>query len=234
MNKIILETFNKIDTKGKKRKLAKTQCPDCGLIKEVRFDSVKSSETTCCRSCLNLRRDKKPEEDKFNALEHYHSVPGRCTSIYNAQKMRSIKYGWAPPSYTRLELQEWMEAQLNCKKLFNDWEKSNYSKDYSPSVDRLDDYKPYSLNNIRLVPWHINNEKMRQDVKKGTNAKKLHGVIQLDLDKNIINKFHSLKEAERQTSIHSGSISRAARKKQTAGGFFWETLYNKPSNRPAI
>ena len=42
------------------------------------------------------------------------------------------------------------------KILFNEWELSGYNRRLTPSVDRIDSKKGYSLDNIRFVQFHEN------------------------------------------------------------------------------
>ena len=111
------------------------------------------------------------------------------------------------PSYSNVELREWILRQPNFDLLYNDWVKSGYKKELRPSVDRLDDYQGYFFGNIRLC---------------GKNNKKSRSVYQIDLDGNIVKEFYSAKQAERDGIAGHQNISAAChgRLKKT-GGFIW-------------
>jgi hypothetical protein len=47
----------------------------------------------------------------------------------------------------------------NFYELYNNWIDSGYKKSDKPSVDRIDDYKGYSFDNIQLMTWKENNKK---------------------------------------------------------------------------
>lgn len=221
MDQIILEYTSQI-VGDRKRKLAVVECPDCSEQRTVRVDSLKVNKTTCCRSCLNLRRPTKPEEELFNYKEYYRSKEGKLAHMYQAQKLRSKEKGWKQPDYTQKELIDWAMKQDLYHNLYADWKDSNYQKSLAPSIDRIDDYKPYSLDNIQLMTWDSNNTKGSYYQKIGKNQKNSKAVHQFDLDGNFIQEFHSLKDAERQTGVNNATISRACRKPQcTAGGFRW-------------
>lgn len=69
-------------------------------------------------------------------------------------------------------------------------------------------------------------EKLPPIQKQNRSRKGIGGkaVIQLDLNGNIINHFHSLNEAENETGINATSISKVINGHiKTAGGFVWET-----------
>lgn len=203
-------------------------CELCQKSLHLREDSIKHREHIYCRSCTNRVRAKYPQL----ADKAYHTIGGRISGIYSSQVKRSQKYGWDLPSYTREELLDWVVKQPNYQELMNEWQLSNYSRDKSPSIDRLDDYKPYSFSNIRLVSWDVNNQRGRDDKVNGINSKTLTAVKQYDLDGNLINEYHSIMQAQRKTGIHNTNIYNAARgfrlvnnqqkRVLTAGGFKWE------------
>jgi hypothetical protein len=104
------------------------------------------------------------------------------------------------------------------------WVESGYNTKFVPSIDRLDDYKPYTFDNIQLTTWVYNDNKHKSDRKLGVNNKINQGVIQYQLGE-IINQFHSLMEAERQTGICHSNISKCINGKAgTAGGYSWEKI----------
>ena len=231
MTKLILkEAYRKVG----KRTYSLVQCPTCSSTRDVRVDALKDQESTLCRSCVNRARPKKDIADKFNRLNHYHTLEGHITSIWNGQRQRSKRNGWAEPAYSREELIEWVRNQPNASDLYTAWELSGYEKNRAPSIDRLDDYKPYSFDNIRLVDWETNNKKGRESQIAGDNTKNCKAVRQLDLNGNVIAEFHSIMDAQRQTGVNNSHIYNACRGyrmsngKQktvlTAGGFKWQLI----------
>ncbi len=205
-------------------------CELCNKSLHLRGDSIKHREHIYCRSCTNRNRAKYPQV----ADKTYHTIGGRVSVLYTSQVSRSNKYGWESPNYTRDELLDWVTSQENYEQLFNDWKDSGYSRDKSLSIDRLDDYKPYSFDNIRLVTWEENNQKGRADKVTGINTKGLTPVRQLDLDGNVIAEYHSIMAAQRQTGVNNSHIYNACKGyrmmngKQktvlTAGGFKWQFI----------
>ena len=227
MTKLVLkEAYRKVGI----RTYSLVQCPSCSSTRDVRVDALKDQGSTLCRSCVNRARTKYPQV----ADKTYHTIGGRVSVLYSSQVKRSKKYGWNLPTYTRDELLDWVVNQPNYEQLFNDWKDSGFSRDSSLSVDRLDDYKPYSFDNIRLVTWEVNNQKGRADKVAGINTKGLTQVRQLDLNGNVIAEFHSTMAAQRQTGVYHSHIHNACRGyrvangKQknvlTAGGFKWQFM----------
>jgi len=96
---------------------------------------------------------------------------GLISRFYNHQLERCRTRGHTAPTYSKDELGFWVNSQENFEDLFCSWENSGYLKSLKPSIDRLDDYKSYTLENIQLVTWEQNNKKKgREDTKSG----KLH------------------------------------------------------------
>ena len=184
------------------------KCTKCGVVKPLAVFSVKANGKahSWCKGCCNesVRRISRTKE-------------GVVTKIYSAQKFKSIKRGHVPPLYTKQELKDWLFSQENFHVIHLEWVSSNYNTDLKPSVDRLDDYKPYSFDNIRLVTWKENRTKSHSDTFNGKNRKLLTGVIRSD---GV--KFYSTRQAGRETETsHQGISSCCSGKQKTAGGYGW-------------
>lgn len=151
-----------------------------------------------------------------------HTKKGIVTTMYADQRKRSKHNEYNLPSYTKEEFKEWLFGQPNFDQLYENWVKNEFKKDFKPSVDRLDDYLPYSFKNIRLVTFRENYKKSHLDVKLGINNKKNKEVHQYTKEGTYINSFHSSQEAERSTKIpHQNIVSNCLGKRNTAGGFKW-------------
>ena len=150
------------------------------------------------------------------------TIPGLISNIYNNQKQNSKRRGHSSPSYSQDELKDWLFKQLNFNELYQQWEKSNFKKDFAPSCDRIDDYKGYSLDNIKLTYWKKNSDRFGQDMMKGINTKQCLSVLQYDLDGNFIKEYYSISQAKRETKISgiAGVVSHNPSK--TAGNFVWK------------
>ena len=107
-------------------------------------------------------------KDKVSARNKRHREENRYTEffltgrIYNDQGSNSKVRGHQPPAYTLEEFREWFAVQSNKAKLWKAWEESGYDKWSAPSVDRLDQTKGYSFDNIELVDYKTNDARERQ------------------------------------------------------------------------
>lgn len=142
----------------------------------------------CCRSCSILRE-----------ATYRRSEKGVIKRIYNDQRKSSKLRGHAPPNYSLSEFSTWVFSQNNFKSIYNSWVESNYEHLMTVSCDRLDDYKPYTLCNIRLTTWGENKRKGHDDRMNGSNRKQSIGVYHLDEEGKIIGEYHSMSDARRKT-----------------------------------
>lgn len=164
-----------------------------------------------CKVCHSLR-----------IKEYRRTKLGLLGSIYSSQKRRSIKRKHTPPNYSLKEFRDWALASNVFHDLYAEWVSSDYEKMLSPSADRLDDYKPYTFDNLQWMAWQENNEKHNSDRKTGINNKHSKAVKQYSLSGEFIKEFHSGREAERQTGTSQRGIGKCCLgKRKTAGGCYW-------------
>ena len=165
-----------------------------------------------CKECS------KDRNDKYNKTKG-----GVITRIYNSQLFNSKNRNHPLPSYTKDQLRNWILSQLKFHVLYDNWVKSGYEKDLKPSIDRKDDYKGYSLDNIQLMTFRENMEKGFKDCKNGLNNKRSRAVRQFNKDGLFIKEYHSINFAGRKTGISASNIGACCNKKlKSAGKYLWE------------
>ena len=121
--------------------------------------------------------------------------------IYYAQRGSSIKRKHLSPNYSRGEFVAWFNQQPNNDELVMNYIKSLFEKTLAPSGDRLDNSKPYTLDNLRLVTWQENMDANTKDMEKA--------VMEYDMDLNFIKSHESIRDAERLYNIPNSMISRS-------------------------
>ena len=97
--------------------------------------------------------------------------------MHQNQEVRSRKRGHALPAYTRVELYMWFLKQENSDRLYQAWVKSGFLRSKAPSVDRLDDAKGYSFDNIQLITTEQNNKSANKDRRKGMDATSINVIL---------------------------------------------------------
>ena len=157
------------------------------------------------------------------ALNKKRTKSGLVYSIYGDQLSTSKKRKHVPPSYTAEELFEFLTTNQEFNEIYNGWVSSGYKKMLRPSIDRNNDYLPYSFDNITVMTWQENMDKGHKDRVTGINNKMNKSVNQLNKDKTFIKNHHSMMQAERETGVSSGKICICCKgKRKSAGGFIWE------------
>ena len=191
------------------------KCSKCGEEKTLsEFHKQKGRGigiASRCKPCSSVDRKEKSHSKQFFVLK-----------TYGTQKRSSKERGHPMPDYTREQLKSWLFSQDLFHELHKKWAESDYDTNKRPSVDRKDDYKPYTLSNIQLMTWGGNRSKHHADRKRGANTKISLAVIQMDLDGNVIKEHHSFNSAAREMNIISGHIGNCARGHlDTTRGFRW-------------
>ena len=148
---------------------------------------------------------------------------GLTNVLYGQMKARSTKREYEIPSYTVQEFREWCLTKSVYHELHKQWEENEFSKDFTPSIDRIDDYKSYEFSNIQLMTWKENNTKGKNDKRNGINNKDSMAVIQYTKEMKPVMQYPSAKYAGRSTNISHANINKVCHgKRKTAGSYIWE------------
>lgn len=193
------------------------KCKRCGQLKDLTEFSKASNNrdgyNNTCKPCVVARN-----------RDYWRTPEGRLSQIYAHQQVISRERGHPSPQYTRNELYDWA-FQNQYEQLYLQWKSANYPKNLTPSIDRLNDLLGYSLQNIQLVTWDENNQKMydqRKTCQRVTQQNKK--IEQLSLDGGHIAFFDSISHAARSTGITRTNINGMCKNKpnvKSVGGFIW-------------
>jgi hypothetical protein len=88
----------------------------------------------------------------------YRNMQSRVTGV---QKLKQHLY-LGKSLLNRDDFYAWADSSLEFKKLFAEWELSNYTRTLTPSVDRIDSDLGYSLENMRWVTFSENCRNVRR------------------------------------------------------------------------
>lgn len=169
------------------------KCFKCGEIKELnKFYKHKQMTDGHLNKCMECTK-KDVKGSNYDNTEK-----GVVRVLYKTQVRNSKVRKMSLPNYTKQEFKEWL-YQNNFKSLYNHWVNSGFDKNKKPSADRLDDFKPYTLSNIRLVTWQENKKHQYTDITEatGTSGRRCKSVIQCDNNGNILAEYHSFSFARR-------------------------------------
>ena len=169
--------------------------------------------------------DGRSYECKLCKKKRRRAPSGIITDIYSTQKCSSKKRNHPKPNYTKEELMEFAMSLPNFAEIYTEWASSGYDKMKKPSFDRIDDSKPYTLKNLKLVTWEENRThqamSMRNGLIKTTWPKK--PVSQFTKSGKHIQDYISIMDAFRKTGVNFRciwSVCEGIRK--TSGGFKWK------------
>lgn len=136
------------------------ECSKCKVFKKWEEYSIDKTKTTgrrpSCRKC-GAKLWKNRKVTPYAVISH----------IYSNQVWRSKnRKNFPPPNYSREDFYNWYMAN-GFMKLYNNWINKGMDKDYTPSGDRINSKKPYTLNNLQLLTWKENDLKGH---KEGTKS----------------------------------------------------------------
>lgn len=195
----------------------KVFCTSCNKYKNKdKFweSCITNINTGCCKKCKIYKQNKRNR-----------SMFGLLIAIYNNQKSNGIAKGFGVPKYSFEEFVKWVMKPRIFEKyimLWYKWMKSDYNKWLRPSVDRVDLFKEYCIDNIQLLTWKMNFTKgCKESFKKIGKP-----VLQFTKDMVLVDEFPSAHEASRKTNCnHVGISSRCRGTGKTSGGFIWRYKY---------
>lgn len=191
------------------------KCKNCNQEKDrTHFSINRGTRSKNCKEC-----------NKLYMINHRKTKIGLLAQIYGDQVKNSKKRGMPPPAYTLKEFQAFSMSNNQFNTLYKIWEESDYVSGFNPSCDRLNDYLPYTFDNIQYISWRENNTKIHKDTKEGKYIKRTdRAIIQFDLEGNLVKEWIKIAEAERSFKIRLTYALNGER--NTAGGYSWKYLDN--------
>ena len=166
-----------------------------------------------CKECKKLKK-----------ARYYKSKDGVIQTIYDSQKLSSKHRNHTQPTYSKDELYEWLMNNPLFHTLYQEWVDSGYNRNNKPSVDRINDFESYTLENIRLCRFEDNYKKAYLDRINGTSTSGLvcKAVIQLSMKGEYIREYHSITEVQRQLNLpHQNIVKVCQGKRKSCGGYKW-------------
>lgn len=105
-----------------------------------------------------------------NGVPYKRTRKGLTTNMHSGQVRSSKTRGHDLPTYTALELREWVFNQPHFETMYQAYVDSGYDIMLIPSCDRIDDKLGYSFSNITLMTWKQNLDKAPRKLGTGKGS----------------------------------------------------------------
>lgn len=138
------------------------------------------------------------------------TLKGYLTQAFSSVRYKSKRRGEDYPNFTKNEFILWMHKN-NVYLKWLEYIESDYDINKKPSVDRIDDYKPYTFDNMQLITWKenrlkgVNGEKHHLSCHNRQNMKKVKIV---NVFGETIKTFDSVIDCAEFLGVHKVSVSR--------------------------
>ena len=165
---------------------------------------------------------------KILKQDFYRTKRGVIVTIYDSQKSSSKRRHHPVPSYSLNQLYEWVSNQEIFHTLYDIWVETNYNKMDKPSIDRLEDDKPYTFENIQIVSYEENHAKATYNREQGitTQGSVCKPVRQYTLTGAFIQEFVSASQATKflpDLKLNRQNIQKVCNgERKSCGGFIWK------------
>ncbi len=161
------------------------QCSKCLKPFQASVRAAKYRQQKQCLSCRNTLSSFTKEQATIIKRLNSH-----CR--YNARKRNMQLPFWSSSA----ELGQWLKTQPRWPILWEAYEQSGYDPNLAPSIDRLDNSKSYTEENIELVTWEENNRRGHEYTKECLNK---YGAVSVYYTTGeYIDTFVSISDAENQ------------------------------------
>ncbi len=145
------------------------RCPKCGDVKGLaEFHKAKANpdgRAYYCKTCANAStkaaRDKSPEL-RAAIRGHRFTPDGWAAAVLCHMRQSAKRRGhpppvWATPTAFRAYVETFHGDAFRA--LWTAWAEAGFATELRPSMDRLDDDRSYTADNLRLVTWKANRDK---------------------------------------------------------------------------
>ena len=179
-------------------------------------NNIKMKHRKICKVCY-----------KKEVAEYKNTEKGVISVIYHNQINNTRKRGMSDVEYTQVELHEHLIRETDFLNIYGNWVLSFYDKKLKPSIDRLNDYEPYRLDNIQVMTQQEHFEKSGLDRVEGFNLKGSTPVYRISQDGDI-KEYSSIHEAARDTGAYFQNIWNVCKgNRKSAAGYKWRFKYEQ-------
>lgn len=153
--------------------------------------------------------------------------------LENTARFRKTKRGLVTNLFSKIKTRNtvdfdlsWLHEFSQCKKfdrIFNEWVKSKYNKQFKPSLDRINNKIGYTKTNVQWLTWAEN--RFKQSMERRHRSP----MVAQKMGDKIIKIYKSQLDAVRKTGLSQGNLSMALTgKRKLCGGYSWEYVFDNP------
>lgn len=196
-----------------------TRCKNEKLPEDFYSNSYSLKCKQCIRECVKLNSELVGNKYDF-------SEKGVIRVLYKTMKRHQKIRGFSDIPFTKDEFKYWLYNNTSYKDLWDTWKDNGNPTQLKPSVDRLNDYKGYSFDNMRMVVYKENREHQVNDRLKGMSksGEVCHRIIKLTKGGVEVKRYVSYQEVRREEGY---CVHYAIKKGQPCKrGFMWKDLGN--------
>lgn len=174
------------------------------IRRKQRLVEIKRQDRINRQIINNKKRYNNDEEYRKKVIEdskkHYKNNKGKFLNVSLAM-YKSAKYqkrkNINSANYSLSEFREWLMKQEKFNDMLLKWVESDFNREIRPSVDRIDDYGHYTLDNIQLLTLKENLDKLKSDKRNGINNKQ-SVEIYMKLNGVKVKTYYSIIQAARE------------------------------------
>ena len=167
----------------------------------------KKQKTDYCKTCY--RKKKKREDPIFYLKSKHRDMRKRCRQINGDAYKR---YG----NFKLCSKDEFLDKFKNDEKylrLYKEWQESGFLRKLAPSIDRIDNLKGYTLDNMQMITFIDNSMK-----------EKCHKVEATNNEWNVSNEYKSIRECSRMMSVSYSILRRIIDTEESYAGWLFKRI----------